>query len=219
MKRRVCYKQLNFIKFLALLNICLKTVKNCVAEYENMQYPSLLIMFYHLRKFRQHFILQRQKLVSMSLSSLAVVFVSFVLTIFSTGTTYALNHSGAITSSETWTLAGSPHIVTGAVDVRNGATLTIEPGCVVKFDSGKGLSIGLFGAATLNAVGTSVDPPPLPQMNHPLRLVTGKGSFLAASQMMVQRLCTIARWNMAGMEVTIPISIAHLSRLPFSIAS
>src|SRR3990172_9818432 len=102
--------------------------------------------------------MHRKKLVSMSLSSLAVVFVSFVLTIFSTGTTYALNHSGAITSSETWTLANSPHIVTGTVDVRNGATLTIEPGCQVKFDSGKGLYIGLYGAATLNATGTSANP-------------------------------------------------------------
>src|SRR3990167_3141820 len=101
-----------------------------------------------------------KKLVSMSLSSLAVVCVAFLLTMLTTGTTYALNHSGNITSNETWSVADNPHIVTENVSVWSDAVLTIEPGCLVKFDAGRRLSFGavLSGTAALNAVGTSVNP-------------------------------------------------------------
>ncbi len=61
--------------------------------------------------------MRRKKLVSMSLSSLAVVCVSFFLTMFTMGTTYALNHSGNITSNETWYAADNPHIVTTGIHV------------------------------------------------------------------------------------------------------
>ena len=49
--------------------------------------------------------------------------------------------SGAITEDTTWTLAGSPYIVTGNVLVMEGVTLTIEPGVVVKFNSGLALQV------------------------------------------------------------------------------
>lgn len=45
----------------------------------------------------------------------------------------ATHHSGTIGSDETWTLAGSPHIIDSITSV-TGATLTIEPGVEVKFD-------------------------------------------------------------------------------------
>src|SRR3990172_9876966 len=99
-----------------------------------------------------------KKWISMSLSSLAVVFVSFFLTMLTTGTTYALNHSSNITSSETWAAADNPHIVTTGIYVYGGATLTIEPGCLVKFDAYAALYIGYYSAATLNAAGTSGNP-------------------------------------------------------------
>ncbi|OQZ04899.1 MAG: hypothetical protein B6D34_01320 [Candidatus Brocadia sp. UTAMX1] len=46
------------------------------------------------------------------------------------------------------------------MSVHSGAILTIEPGCLVKFDAGKGLLIGNVndGDATLNAVGTNGKP-------------------------------------------------------------
>src|SRR3990167_6927925 len=99
-----------------------------------------------------------KKLVSMSLSSLAVVFLSFFLTMFTMGTTYALNHSSSITSDETWYAADNPHIVTTGIHVYSSATLTIEPGCLVKFDAYAALYIGYYSAATLNAAGTSGNP-------------------------------------------------------------
>ncbi len=71
---------------------------------------------------------------------------------------YGLDHSGNITSDETWYAADNPHIVTGTTHVYNNATLTIEKGCVVKFNSGVHFYIGYYSAATLNAVGTSDNP-------------------------------------------------------------
>ncbi len=51
------------------------------------------------------------------------------------------NVGGAITSNTTWSLSGSPYIVTDNITVNSGITLTIEPGTIVKFDNGYGLDI------------------------------------------------------------------------------
>jgi RHS repeat-associated protein len=63
---------------------------------------------------------------------------------------------GGITSSTTWALADSPFEVTSNVTVSSPATLTIEPGVVVKFDAGTNLTI--LDGATLTANGTSAAP-------------------------------------------------------------
>lgn len=68
--------------------------------------------------------------------------------------------AGVISTNTTWALAGSPYVVTGMVQVYGTTTapvtLTIEPGVVVKFNSGAGLQIG-SGAnqGALIARGTS----------------------------------------------------------------
>ena len=51
-------------------------------------------------------------------------------------------HTSDITADSTWTAAASPHIVGSYIHVRNGATLTIQAGAIVKFDPGTGLQIG-----------------------------------------------------------------------------
>ncbi|MFZ2323178.1 MAG: T9SS type A sorting domain-containing protein [Ignavibacteriaceae bacterium] len=51
------------------------------------------------------------------------------------------NVSGLISSNTTWLLTGSPYIITGNVLVNNSAVLTIEPGVVVKFNTGTSLQI------------------------------------------------------------------------------
>ena len=53
----------------------------------------------------------------------------------------ATNHSGDITSSETWYAADNDHIVTGTVTVGSMATLTIEAGAHVYFDRGYSLIV------------------------------------------------------------------------------
>ena len=51
-------------------------------------------------------------------------------------------HTVDITADSTWTAAASPHIVNGYLRIRNGATLTIQPGALVKFNAGSGLQVG-----------------------------------------------------------------------------
>jgi len=71
-------------------------------------------------------------------------------------------HQWDITASETWTRAGSPHVVWGNVLVAgtasNPATLTIEAGARVEFGSGTGLTFGLSGAASLDVQGAANAP-------------------------------------------------------------
>jgi hypothetical protein len=58
-----------------------------------------------------------------------------------------------VTTNGTWTLAGSPHIVTRYLRVINGATLTIEDGAVVRADAGAGLGAATPTGATLGQTG------------------------------------------------------------------
>ncbi|MFH0730526.1 MAG: right-handed parallel beta-helix repeat-containing protein [Pseudomonadota bacterium] len=76
----------------------------------------------------------------------------FILTVvLSVTQAEATNVSGAISSSTTWTLAGSPYVVTGDITLSAGVTLTIQPGVVVQF----GDNVALWVDGTLSAVGTS----------------------------------------------------------------
>jgi YVTN family beta-propeller protein len=61
-----------------------------------------------------------------------------VIRVFSVITT----HSADITADESWLASQNPHVVTGYLRVRNGATLSIGPGALVKFDAGAGLQVG-----------------------------------------------------------------------------
>ncbi len=60
--------------------------------------------------------------------------------------------SGNITSDTTWTLANSPYIVTGTIQVLQGSKLTIEPGVIVKFNQNTGLNIDgeLYAVGEIN---------------------------------------------------------------------
>jgi hypothetical protein len=63
--------------------------------------------------------------------------------------------SGTISDGTVWNKSESPYLVSELVDVPAGATLTIEPGTVVKLGNGNA-SIAVEG--TVNAIGTETDP-------------------------------------------------------------
>jgi hypothetical protein len=63
--------------------------------------------------------------------------------------------SGEITTNTTWT-ADNDYLLTSQVFVRNGATLTIEPGTVVKGQAGTYILVAADGK--INAVGTKDEP-------------------------------------------------------------
>jgi|GEM_PF-3252050 len=70
-----------------------------------------------------------------------------------TPVSWATDVSGVI-SVDKWTLAESPYIVTGDATVEAGKTLTIDPGVVVKFNSG--FSLKVLGNLTVSGTGTGV---------------------------------------------------------------
>jgi len=74
---------------------------------------------------------------------------------------YAANHTGNI-STETWTLANSPHHITGTCTVLNANTLTIEAGCQILFDGDYSLVINgtiiCNGTAASRIVVSANDP-------------------------------------------------------------
>ena len=63
--------------------------------------------------------------------------------------------AGTISANETWRGWNVYH-VTGDLAIANGATLTINPGAIVKFDAGVSLTVNSGGA--LNAIGTRAQP-------------------------------------------------------------
>ncbi len=67
-------------------------------------------------------------------------------------------HTGPIRADETWTMSGSPHIVPGHVFISDGATLTIEAGATVLFDSASVLTFNRNGGGRLRALGTAAAP-------------------------------------------------------------
>jgi hypothetical protein len=69
-----------------------------------------------------------------------------------TGPTY---HSGKIDQDETWWPSGNPHILESDVYTGQNVTLTIKPGCVVKFDADVELYCGYSDPGSIIAVGTA----------------------------------------------------------------
>jgi len=66
----------------------------------------------------------------------------------------ATNVSSNVTTNTEWTVAGSPYVITAAISVNSGVTLTVDPGVVVEFASGNYLTVN----GTLTAAGTAASP-------------------------------------------------------------
>jgi RHS repeat-associated protein len=86
---------------------------------------------------------------------LAAVLVGSLVALGRPSPAWATDVSGTISTNTTWTLANSPYVMTGDVNVAAGVTLTIQPGVVVK---GSGSTRSLIVDGTLSAVGTQSQP-------------------------------------------------------------
>lgn len=65
---------------------------------------------------------------------------------------------GAVTTDRTLSKACSPYTIKTDIDVNGNATLTIEPGVTLRFDTEKEIAIGYNAAAKLVASGTAAEP-------------------------------------------------------------
>jgi parallel beta-helix repeat protein len=80
--------------------------------------------------------------------------VSLLLPLATPTTAVATDVGGQITSNTTWTKANSPYVVTGNLLVAQAATLTIQPGVEVRFNSAKSMLVD----GCLVARGTEAEP-------------------------------------------------------------
>jgi parallel beta-helix repeat protein len=81
--------------------------------------------------------------------------------IWSMQTVLATDVSGTISTNTTWTLAGSPYIVTSSVTINHGVALTIQSGVTVKFDNSQSLYVnGIMNATGVIFTSNSASPVP-----------------------------------------------------------
>lgn len=68
-----------------------------------------------------------------------------------------MNHSGVISTNETWALADSPHYITGNItQINSGAVVTVEAGCTIIFNGD--YYILATSTGTFNCEGTAAAP-------------------------------------------------------------
>ena len=84
---------------------------------------------------------------------LVVVLLSIPAPLLRTATAGPTLVSGTLTANTTWTIPGSPYVVTGDVLVPEGVRLTLEPGVQVRFDTTPPASHSIVVSGTILSVG------------------------------------------------------------------
>lgn len=95
------------------------------------------------------------KLLRIAISTLSV----FILFIIPSNSHAATSITDDVDTNTTWVLASSPYVIENSIDILSGATLTIEPGVVIKFVPSSSFfksTINVSGKIVAN--GTQVNP-------------------------------------------------------------
>lgn len=98
-------------------------------------------------------------------------------------------HAGTITTDETWTAAGSPHVVDGTVELVGGARLVIEPCAIVELTAGASLHVGRPDGTELGAL-------------------VAEG---AATKPIVVRRAGASAWGAIVVDAPSTVSLAHVT--------
>lgn len=89
-------------------------------------------------------------------------FFSFLILFFNLSIFSYVNISGIYTTNQTWgrysPAADGIYVVTGDITVYQGATITIEPGVIIKFSASRQITLGAGTGAIFNAQGTASEP-------------------------------------------------------------
>ena len=100
----------------------------------------------------------KKLLFILNLKKIKLVLILLCLPIFIYSQT---NISGIINNNQVWTISGSPYIITNNVLITTGAELQINPGVIIKFNSGNSLQVqGVLkahGSSTNKIIFTSND--------------------------------------------------------------
>jgi hypothetical protein len=108
--------------------------------------------------------------------------LSLVLSFFSYVSFAQTPVSGGIYQNTTWTLAGSPYVVTGSIVVFPGKTLNIEPGVEIQINNQTSSNIYIETRGTINCVGTDALPIKIYALNDTMNNVAWQGFVCTSSQ-------------------------------------
>ena len=95
----------------------------------------------------------RKSLFWMALFILSILF-------FSPEASWSITNIDGVTLNEdtTWTIGESPYVVSGTVEIGDGATLTVETGVIVKFASGSAIGIKVLSGGNFVVEGSAAAP-------------------------------------------------------------
>jgi len=132
------------------------------------------------------------------MKKLLVLLTGIFIVINSNGQT---NVSGGIYANTTWTLAGSPYIVSDTVVIFGGITLTIQPGVVVKFNDSALIenrgNLYANGTATDSIIFTSNSATPHAGIYNGIQITSDTESF------------TYCRFSYANIAINVLVSLTY----------
>lgn len=99
---------------------------------------------------QKKFIISSNSVKRFLMISIFSVLMIMVISTFLSSSLGQTIHQGSTSGDETWNQADNPHFIPNSFTVSNGDTVTVQPGCNIRFDSGSDLTV----SGALLAIGT-----------------------------------------------------------------